>query len=290
MSELFKSLNKAGEKKPGYSSAHFFDPDLSPRASLDSGSPMETIHDREALLSRAEFDLNSADPKLKEVLDTKTLPGEQLRFLRTRLRQLQRQQGFKKLLITSSVPGEGKTFISCCLAGILAQEPGKRVLLIDADLRRPRTAANLGLQKETDLMGLSHLLQHTGTLEEALLKTSGIDLFFLPSGRAPENPSELLASDNLDQILQVSSELFDWIVIDSPPVLNIADSTRLAPLCDTVILVVHANQTPAKLVQKSIQMIGKDHICGIVMNRTKIHSNSRYYYKYYSSKSGRGPK
>jgi protein-tyrosine kinase len=290
MSELFKWLNKAEEKKPGYSPARVFDPDLRPRASRDSGSPMDTIPDRESFFGRAEFNLERADSKLKEVLDTKTLPGEQLRFLRTRLSQLQRQHGFKKLLITSSVPGEGKTFISCCLAGILAQEPGKRVLLIDADLRRPRTAHNLGLEKETELMGLSHLLQHTGTLEEALLKSSSTDLFFLPSGRAPENPSELLASDNLERILQVSAELFDWIVVDSPPVLNIADSTRLAPLCDTVILVVQANQTPAKLVQKSIQMMGKDHICGIVMNRTKIHPTSRYYYKYYSSQNGRGKK
>jgi protein-tyrosine kinase len=290
MSEFFKGLNKAGEKRPGYSSAHVFDPDLRPRASLDSSSQMETMPDREALFSQTEFDLERADPKLKEVLNTKTLPGEQIRFLRTRLSQLQRQHGYKKLLITSSVPGEGKTFISCCLAGILAQEPGKRVLLINADLRRPRTAANLGLRNETELIGLSHLLQHTGSLEEALLKSSGIDLFFLPSGKAPENPSELLASDNLERILQVSAELFDWVVIDSPPVLNIADSTRLAPLCDTVILVVHANQTPAKLVQKSIQMMGKDSICGIVMNRTKLHPTSRYYYKYYSSKNGRGTK
>jgi protein-tyrosine kinase len=290
MSELFKWLNKAEEKKPGYSSAHVFDPDLRPRATRDAGAPMETMSDRETLFSRAEFSLERADIKLKEVLDTKTLPGEQLRFLRTRLSQMQRQHGFKTLLITSSVPGEGKTFISCCLAGILAQEPGKRVLLIDADLRRPQTARNLGVNNETDLMGLSHLLQQTGTLEEALLKSSGTDLFFLPSGKAPENPSELLASDNLERILQVSAELFDWIVIDSPPVLNIADSTRLAPLCDTVILVVHANQTPSKLVQKSVQMMGKDHICGIVMNRTKIHPASRYYYKYYSSKNGRGSK
>jgi protein-tyrosine kinase len=290
MSELFKSLNKAGGKKTGYSSAHVFDPDLHPRTMLDSASPMETIHDREDWFSGSEFDLGQADPKLKEVLDTRTLPGEQLRFLRTRLSQMQRQHGYKKLLITSSVPGEGKTFIACCLAGILAQEPGKRVLLINADLRRPRTALNLGLQRETELLGLSHLLQQTGTLEEALLKSTGIELYFLPSGRVPENPSELLASDNLERILQASSELFDWVVIDSPPVLNIADSTRLAPLCDTVILVVQANETPSKLVQKSIQMIGKNAICGIVMNRTKMHPTSRYYYKYYSNKDGRGTK
>jgi capsular exopolysaccharide synthesis family protein len=290
MSELFKWLSKTEAKRPGHPSAHVFDPDFRPRTSFDSDLPLETAHDREALPSRAEFNLELADKKLKAVLDAKTHPGEQLRFLRTRLSQLQRQHGFKKLLITSSIPGEGKTFIACCLAGILAQEPGKRVLLMDADLRRPRTALNLGLEKETELVGLSNILQRTHALEESLLKASGMDLFFLPSGRVPDNPSELLASENLERIIQEASVLFDWIIVDSPPVLNIADSTRLAPLCDTVVLVVHANKTPAKLIQKTIQMVGKSAICGIVMNRAKIHSTSRYYYKYYSSKNGRGAK
>jgi protein-tyrosine kinase len=290
MSELFKWLSKAEAIRPVDPPAHILDMSPRSRTSLSSDLPVEPAPIPGALLKRAEFDLELADPKLKAVLDTRTLPGEQLRFLRTRLSQLQRQHGFKKLLITSSVPGEGKTFIACCLAGILAQEPGKRVLLMDADLRRPRTVYNLGLEKETELIGLSHLLKRTHTLEESLLKSSSINLFFLPAGKVPDNPSELLASENLDRIIHETSELFDWIIIDSPPVLNIADSTRLAPLCDTVILVVHANKTPAKFVQKSIQMMGKSAICGIVMNRMKIHPTSRYYYKYYSSKNGRGEK
>jgi capsular exopolysaccharide synthesis family protein len=290
MSEIFKWLNKAEIKKPVEPQGDILDLGFRSESSLDSDLNVEAPHIRGSLSSRTEFDLELADPKLKAALNTRTLPGEQLRFLRTRLGQLQRQQGIKKLLVTSSIPGEGKTFISCCLAGILAQEPGKRVLLLNADMRKPRTALNLGVERETDLIGLSHLLQRTHTLDESLLKSSGMDLFLLPSGQIPDNPSELLASENLDQIIRETAELFDWIVIDSPPVLNIADSARLAPLCDTVVMVVHANKTPAKLIQKSIQMIGKSSICGVVLNRTKMHPTSHYYYKYYSSKKERGAK
>ena len=290
MSEIFKWLNKADAKRPGNPPAEVLDMGFRSRTSHDPDLSAEASRLQGHLSSQAEFDMELADQKLRSVLDTRTLPGEQLRFLRTRLNQLQRQQGFRKLLVTSSVPGEGKTFISCCLAGILAQEPGKRVLLMDADMRKPKTAQNLGLDRETELIGLSHLLQRAHSLEESLLKSSNMGLYLLPSGEVPENPSELLACDSLEDIIHDTAELFDWVVIDSPPVLNIADSSRLAPLCDTVIMVVHANKTPAKLIQKSIQMIGRNSICGIVMNRTKIHSTSRYYYKYYSSKHGRGEK
>ncbi len=290
MSEIFKWQNKAEAKKPAEPPADFLDLEFRSEAPLGSDSTVKTPRLRGSLSSRAEFDLELADPKVKAVLNTRTLPGEQLRFLRTRLGQLQRQRGIKKLLVTSSIPGEGKTFISCCLAAILAQEPGKRVLLLNADMRKPRTALNLGVERETDLIGLSHLLQHTHKLDESLLKSSGMDLFLLPSGQIPDNPSELLSSERLDQIIRETAELFDWIVIDSPPILNIADSARLAPLCDAVVMVVHANKTPAKLIQKSIQMIGKGSICGVVLNRTKMHPTSHYYYKYYSSKSDRGAK
>jgi len=77
-------------------------------------------------------------------------------------------------------------------------------------------------------------------------------------------------------------ELFDWIIIDSPPVLTIADTMRMASLCDAVLLVVLANKSPANMVQKAIQMIGKSHICGIVMNRVQRTRSSRYYYHYYA--------
>jgi len=172
--------------------------------------------------------------------------------------------------------------VSCCLAPILAQEPGKRVILVDADMRRPSTGYNYGLEGK-GYLGLSQVLQSTHKLSEVLLNSSSIGMSYLPAGQTPVNPSELLSSDSLDRLIRDMVGLFDWIIIDSPPVLSFADATRIASLCDTVLLVVGANSTPVKLVQKSIQMLGSNAITGIVLNRAQnLHPSRGYYYRYYS--------
>ncbi len=286
MSELFKWLSRTEGRRADNASAHAMDIGIQDDIAYDPIVSLETTPAKPAILNPVEFDFRLADPKITYVLDAGTIPGEQFRFLRARLSLLQRQQGFKRLLITSSLPEEGKTFVSCCLAGILAQEPGKRVLLMDADLRMPKTAKELGLEGEGDLIGLSQILQQTHALKDSLLKLSDTELYYLPPGEIPQNPSELLASDRLEQVIREAVKLFDWIIIDAPPILNVADTTHLAPLCDAALLIVRANKTPAKLIQKAIDTIGKNRICGILMNRTQLHRSSRYYYKYYYRKSG----
>jgi polysaccharide biosynthesis transport protein len=290
MSELFKWLSKTEGRRAENASAQALDIGAQDDIAYDPIVPIEAPPARPTIPSHAEYDFHLADPKITSILDAGTIPGEQFRFLRARLSLLQRQQGFKKLLVTSSVPEEGKTFVACCLAGILAQEPGKRVLLIDADLRMPRTAKELGLEREGELVGLSQILQRTHTLNEALIKLSGMEFFYLPPGEIPQNPSELLASSGLEHLLRETAQMFDWVIIDAPPVLNVADPAHLAPLCDTVLLVIRAERTPAKLIQKAIETVGKSRICGILMNRANIHRNTRYYYKYYYSKTGQASK
>lgn len=234
------------------------------------------------------FHLESADWRVKTVLDPKTLVGEQYRFLRNKLVQLQRQHSIKKLLVTSSVPGEGKTLTACCLAGILAQESRKQVLLVDADLRKPRASASLGVNGTKIDGGLSRLLGGAATLEESFYRASGQDFFFLPSGPVLENPSELLSSPNLEEVITRLAATFDWVVIDSPPVLALADAMRMAPLCDAVLLVVLANRTSSKLIHQAIQMIGRENICGVVLNRVpNVRSSQYHYYQYYSEASPR---
>jgi Mrp family chromosome partitioning ATPase len=125
-------------------------------------------------------------------------------------------------------------------------------------------------------------LQGSRGFEESILCSSSQDLFYLPPGPIPDNPSELLASANLERAIQEMADLFDWIIFDSPPVLTVADTMRMASLCDGVLMVVLANKSPAKMVQKAIQMVGKSHLCGIVMNRVQKTPSSRYYYHYYA--------
>ena len=229
----------------------------------------------------ARFDLAGADQRIREVLDPVTLVGEQYRLLRAKLSQLQKQKGIKTLLVTSSIPAEGKTFTACCLAGVFAQETGRRVLLIDADLRKPRAEHELGVNHAGQPDGLSQVLRGERVAEEALLHSAKTDLFLLPAGPVPEDPAELLSSPSLELVIKRMSQIFDWVVIDSPPIMALADSSLLAPLCDTTLLVVRAGKTPSKLIQESIERIGRDRICGVLMNRSRRVRSSHYYYHYY---------
>ncbi len=281
MSELFSLFKKTEAQKRSVNPLRGPGTAGLEKEVLDTGSEVAVTSAPTLIPSQSKFDLELADSRIKAVLDSRTLPGEQFRFLRARLGQLQRQHGIKKLLITSSLPGEGKTFTACCLAGILAQEPGKRVLLIDADLRKPCAAQNLGLYEREQPGGLSRILAGSMSLEEALLSSSTMDFFFLPAGPEAANPSELLASNNLERVIQQVNQLFDWVVVDSPPVLTLADPSRLAPLCDAVLMVVQANKTPSKLILKAVQMVGRDLVCGVVMNRVLNLQSSRYYRHYY---------
>jgi capsular exopolysaccharide synthesis family protein len=233
------------------------------------------------IVGNTQFDLASADRPIQNVLDPLTIFGEQFRILRSKLNLMQKQRGIKTILVTSTVPQEGKTFVACGLAGVIAQEPGKRIVLIDADMRKPRSGEGLGINGESKKNGLSQVLRGTNKFHESLLSFANLEFCFLPSGPIPANPSELLGTPIMEQLLQSAKETFDWIVIDSPPVLGLADSTLIAPLCDAVVLVVRADSTPTKLILDTIQKIGRERICGIVMNRQHSHHASRYYYSYY---------
>jgi capsular exopolysaccharide synthesis family protein len=235
----------------------------------------------------ARFDLAGADSRIRDVLDPLTEVGEQYRLLRAKLSLLQKQHGLKILLVTSSVPSEGKTFTACCLAGVFAQEPGKRVLLIDADLRRPRASRELGLLGGTEVTGLSQILRGEAVPQEVMLSSNSLDFYLMPAGAVPADPAELLSSPLLEQTIAPLKADFDWIVIDSPPVLALADASLLAPLSDAVIIVVRTDKTPVKMIKEAIARLGHDKICGIVMNRGRERQSSNYYYYHYYRKSAK---
>lgn len=229
------------------------------------------------------LDLSQAEYHVRSVLDPASLVGEQFRLLRARLSLLQKQKGTKTLLVTSATPGEGKTFVSCSLAGVLAQEQDKRILLIDGDLRRPKVGVSLGMA-DRESPGLCDILRDGNPVENVLVGCAGTGLYVLPAGSIPQSPSELLSSPKFETLLQSLAPLFDWIVVDSPPVISLADTDIIAPLCDTVLLVVRAGLTPVNLVKETTERIGKEKICGVVMNRIQRLKTSRYYYAYYQKK------
>ncbi len=262
--------------------------EFKPEVTLDVMPPAQLPVDVE-ICETDRFDLALASPQIRNVLEPLTVAGEQFRLLRSRLGLMQKQRGIKTVLVTSTVPEEGKTFTASGLVGVFAQEPGKRILLIDADMRKPRSGAGFGINGAGDTLGLSEVLRGNIPFNRAILKSANPEFCFLPSGPLPSNPSELLGSQQFERLLKAAAENFDFVIVDSPPILSLSDTNLLIPLCDTVVLVLRANSTPAKLAAQAVDRIGRDHICGIVINRQKRVSTSRYYYQYYyrsSQKNG----
>jgi protein-tyrosine kinase len=247
----------------------------------DGSSDSEQAVTRNKVSISATSHLAEASRQINTVLDPLTLVGEQFRLLRTKLGLMQKQRGIKTILVTSTVADEGKTFTATGLAGVFAQEPGKRVILIDADMRKPKPGRSFPLEGPNGDTGLSKVLLGEQHSNEALTLAMDPAFHFMPSGPPPPNPSELLSSQNLEQTLKSFAANFDWVIVDSPPVLGLSDTSLIAPLCDAIVLIVRAESTPLKLIRYAIDQIGQDRICGVVLNRQKRNHSSHYYYNYY---------
>ena len=242
------------------------------------------VRDTEEFVPVGKFNLLNASHQMERAMDPGTILGEQFRILRTRLSLMQKQSGIRTILITSTVPKEGKSFTSHALAGVMAQEHEKRVVIIDADMRKRGSGRDYGIGENKVINGTAQVLKGTCDFRKSLLKSTDPEFWFLPAGTLPPNPSELLSSSEMEKMLHIAARNFDWVIVDAPPALALSDPTLIAPLCDAVVFVVRANSTPAKLVNETINKIGRERICGIVLNRKKQLHSSRHYYQYYYQK------
>jgi protein-tyrosine kinase len=173
---------------------------------------------------------------------------EEFRTLRSRLYHLREKMTLRKLLVTSALPKEGKSFTSSNLAQVMVRQHGRRVLLIDADLRGPRLHLMLGT---TSGPGLSDYLQGKNDEFSIMQRGPMENLFFIPSGTGIEDPSELVGNGKLKVLLQRVEPLFDWIIVDSPPAIPVSDASVLAKACDGVLMVVRSNATPSDVARKA---------------------------------------
>ena len=169
--------------------------------------------------------------RLISMTEKESLGAEKFRFLGVRLRQMQQTRPLKKLLVTSTIPEEGKSVISANLAITLARKQRQRVLLVEGDLRRPVLSHAFGLGS---LPGMSELLQQEPGPVKNLYRLEEAKIWFIPAGRPPENPLELMQSGRLSEVLQQVAASFDWVIIDSPPILPLADTTVWSRLADGV--------------------------------------------------------
>jgi capsular exopolysaccharide synthesis family protein len=205
---------------------------------------------------------------------------EEFRTLRSRLYHMREKMALKKILVTSALPKEGKSFTSANLAQVMARQHGRRVLLIDADLRGPRLHLMLGT---TSSPGLSDYLQ--GKCDEFSIMQQGPmeNLFFIPTGDQISDPSELVGNGRLKFLLQRVDALFDWVIIDSPPAVPVSDASVLSKACDGVLMVVRSNATPVDMATRARQEFPDQALIGVVLNGTDQNAvpYSRYYYEAY---------
>ncbi len=191
----------------------------------------------------------------------------------------------KVILITSALPEEGKTTTSVNSAIVLAQK-GTRVLLIDADLRRPSIHKTLGMGPK---IGLSNVLTGTATLQQAIIPSTILpDLFILPAGTPPPNPAELLASTKMKNVLEELRKQYDHIVIDSPPTLSVTDAVVMSTSADAVVLVIRSGHTtkPALRRARDILLQVNARVCGVLVNAVDLSSPDYYYHYEYQGKYG----
>lgn len=208
-------------------------------------------------------------------------PGtEEFRTLRSKLYVLREKMPLKKVLVSSALPREGKSFTAANLAQVMVRQHGRRVLLIDADLRAPRLHLMLGTASD---WGLADYLQGTSDEFSIMQRGQVENLFFIPSGTGITDPAELVGNGRLKLLLQRVEPLFDWIVLDSPPVLPVSDASVLAKACDAVLMVVRANSTPSDVARKAREQFPDEALIGVVLNGTGEDSipYSRYYYEAY---------
>jgi protein-tyrosine kinase len=213
---------------------------------------------------------------------------EEYRRLRSRLYHLREKTNLKTLLVTSALPGEGKSFTASNLAQVLVRQHGRRVLLIDADLRGPRLHQMLGT---TAGPGLSDYLQGRQDDFSVMQRGPMENLFFIPSGTEIDDPAELVGNGKLKILVQRVEPLFDWIIIDSPPAIPVSDASLLAKACDGVLLVVRSNVTPADAARKARLEFPEESLIGVVLNATHNEAApyARYYYETYE-KNGNSAK
>lgn len=215
-------------------------------------------------------------------LKPRDAPGEEFRSLRTRLNHLQSLQDLHTLVVSSASPAEGKSFTATNLALTQAHLADKRVLLADFDFRRP-TVDKIFQMPSTP--GITDYLRGQVPLNRIIRKLDSTNLYVMTAGGGVSNPLELLNLRGCKSLLATLKQNFDWVIIDSPPLLFAADGNLLSTMCDGTILVVRIGSTTSDTVTRALQSLCENNVLGIVVNgarRGELYSKYSYYHDYYA--------
>ena len=294
MSRIFDALQRA-ESETGNGNSTFSVATELLRAAEEKMRPGNTIEERPAGVESVDTALPASgdfleqcpvlpvsiteESRLVAVGNEGSLGAEKFRFLAVRLRQLRQSRPLKKVLITSTIPQEGKSTVAANLACTLARRKQHKTLLLEGDLRRPTVSDKFGLGK---VPGLCEWLSGE-TKSQNIYHLESLGLWVLPAGTTPENPLELMQSGKLSQLLDQLQGCFDWIVIDSPPVLPLADTSIWSRLSDGILLVTRKGTTEKQQLQRGLEALEKSKLLGALVNSSENAAHSDYYQRYSSS-------
>ena len=221
--------------------------------------------------------LATPQSRLVCLTDKESLAAEKFRFLGVRLRQLRQGRPLKKVLITSAIPQEGKSMVAANLACTLARRTPRRTLLLEGDLRRPSLSQMFGLGR---IPGICEWLQGEPSPMTSIYFLEGPGFWMLPAGSTPNNPLELLQSGRLPELMDQLSTWFDWIIIDSPPVLPLADTSVWTRLTDGILLVTRQGTTEKRQLQRGLEALESKKLIGALLNCSTNTAHSDYYDRY----------
>ncbi|MBA3571245.1 MAG: CpsD/CapB family tyrosine-protein kinase [Pyrinomonadaceae bacterium] len=234
------------------------------------------------------YDVSAArvEPHLVAISQPRSAYSEQFRSLRTWILQAGERLQMRAFVITSSGVGEGKTLTALNLAWLLAQSEGVRALIIDSDLRRPCATDYLGIEAP---VGLSEVLGGQISLQQAIVRLDPAGLYLLPGGRARDDVAELLSGPTFARVITEARRMFDYIIIDAPPLGIFTDANVLISRADGALLVVRAGKTRYSHIDKLLEQLPKERVLGVILNRTEDQLDaSSYYYqqRYYRRDRG----
>jgi polysaccharide biosynthesis transport protein len=229
-----------------------------------------------------EVDATRVEPRLVSITNPNSSYCEEYRSLRTHVLHKSQRQQLRSIVVASVNPSEGKSVTALNLSWMLAQTDGVKALIIDSDLRMPSLADYLGI--ETD-KGLSDVLAGTCSLADAIIRLEPSGLHILPGGEARLDVAELISGPRFKEILAEAEGMFDYIIVDAPPLGIFTDATVLINQADGAILVVRANRTRFSTIDRILEPLPKDRLLGVVLNQSEdVMAESHYNYGYYNYK------
>jgi receptor protein-tyrosine kinase len=275
------------------------------RRSEQPGSPSQQTSDATPVVSNQNAILSTQSPALHGLLEEiqqipfspsqeahlvdalrpHEAPTEEFRTLRTRLNHLQKLQPIHSIVVTSPSPAEGKSFTAANLALAESHLEGNLTLLADFDFRRPVVHSLFGVDRGP---GVTDFLLGKASLAEIIKKVEGTNLYIMPAGSAVLNPLELLNLKEVKVLLDTLPQLFNWVILDSPPLLFAADANLLSTLSHGTVIVVRIGTTTIDSVTRAMQSLCENNVLGIVVNgarRGELYSKYTYYHSYYYSKT-----